>query len=149
MQLFRNLTGNMSECFKRWREANKVAKIEDAMSNQEKASLLKMLEGLLKNGRIAKVREVIEKFKQNRKITDIQRNFLKRLLMSKAGFVVVAFRKMQSLPERTDGDLYAKANKFEKGLNNFANEGYEEIMGSFQEMNLMKDKHSKREPLFN
>ena len=41
LQLFRNLTGNMSECFKRWREANKVAKIEDAMSNQEKASLLK------------------------------------------------------------------------------------------------------------
>ena len=100
------MTGNMSECFKRWREANKVAKIEDAMSNQEKASLLKMLEGLLKNGRIAKVREVIEKFKQNRKITDIQRNFLKRLLMSKAGLVVVAFRKMQSLPERKDGDLY-------------------------------------------
>ena len=119
LQLFRNLTGNMSECFKRWREANKVAKIEQAMDDKEKTALLKMLEGLLKNGRIARVREVIEKFKQNRKITDIQRNFLKRLLMSKAGLVVVAFRKMQALPERKDGELYAKANKFEKGLNNF------------------------------
>ena len=68
------------------------------MSNKEKAALLKMLEGLLKNGRIARIREVIEKFKMNRKITDIQRNFLKRLLMSKAGLVVLAFKKMQSLP---------------------------------------------------
>jgi len=61
-----------------------------------------MLEGLLKNGRIARIREVIEKFKMNRKITDIQRNFLKRLLMSKAGLVVLAFKKIQSLPVRTN-----------------------------------------------
>ena len=57
-----------------------------------------MLENLLKNGRIAKIREVIEKFKLNRKITDIQRNFLKRLLLSKAGLVVIAFKKIQTLP---------------------------------------------------
>ena len=39
--------------------------------------------------------------------------------MSKAGLVVVAFKQMQSLPDRKDGDLYAKANRFEKGLNDF------------------------------
>ena len=86
----------------------------------------------MKNGRIAKVREVIEKFKQNRKITDIQRNFLKRLLMSKAGLVVVAFRKMQALPERKDGELYAKANRFEKGLNNFANRTLKRSWAAFR-----------------
>ena len=55
----------------------------------------------------------------NRKITDIQRNFLKRLLLSKAGLVVIAFKKIQTLPERKDGELYAKANRFEKGLAGF------------------------------
>ena len=89
------------------------------MTNQEKAALLKMLENLLQNGRTARIREVIEKFRTNRRITDVQRNFLKRLLQSKAGLVVVAFKKIQTLPERRDDALYTKANKFEKGLSNF------------------------------
>ena len=119
MQLFKNLHGNMAESFKRWREAASIARIQDQMTNQEKAALLKMLENLLQNGRTAKIREAIEKFRTNRRITDIQRNFLKRLLQSKAGLVVVAFKKIQTLPERRDDALYTKANKFEKGLSTF------------------------------
>jgi hypothetical protein len=60
-----------------------------------------MLENLLHHGKNAQIRDVINKFRTNRKITDIQRNFLKRLLMSKAGMVVIAFRKIQTFPERT------------------------------------------------
>ena len=52
----------------------------------------------------------------NRKITDIQRNFLKRLLMSKAGLVVLAFKKMQSLPEKSNP---GPAIEFEKRLTSF------------------------------
>ena len=52
----------------------------------------------------------------NRKITDIQRNFLKRLLMSKAGLVVLAFKKIQSLPERKNP---GPAIEFEKRLTSF------------------------------
>ena len=63
---------------------------------------VKILMGLLNNGAQAKIREVINKFRINRKITDIQRNFMKRLMMSKAGLVVIAFRKWQGLPERVD-----------------------------------------------
>ena len=55
----------------------------------------------------------------NRKITDIQRNFLKRLLLSKAGLVVIAFKKIHTLPDRKNGELYVKANRFEKGLAGF------------------------------
>ena len=44
------------------------------------------------------IRQIINKFKQNRKIIDIQRNFLKRLLITKAGLVMIGFRKIQSLP---------------------------------------------------
>ena len=49
-----------------------------------------------------KIREAIQKFRLNRKIVDIQRNFLKRLLMSKAGLALIAFRKIVTLPERPD-----------------------------------------------
>ena len=59
-----------------------------------------MLNGLLNSGRTAQIREAINKFKLNRRVTEIQRNFLKRLLMSKAGLVVMAFRKIQTLPEK-------------------------------------------------
>ena len=52
----------------------------------------------------------------NRKITDIQRNFLKRLLMSKAGLVVLAFKKMQNLPDRKN---HGPAIEFEKRLTSF------------------------------
>ena len=91
-----------------------------------------MLEGLLKNGRIARIREVIEKFRQNRKITDIQRNFLKRLLMSKAGMVVIAFKKMQALPERKDPKMFELANKFERGLARFADRTIKRAWASFR-----------------
>ncbi len=39
--------------------------------------------------------------------------------MSKAGLVVIAFRKIQTLPERKDNETYLKATKFEKGLSLF------------------------------
>ena len=68
------------------------------MSKKQKEMCIKVLMGILNNGNKSKIREVISKFSQNRKITDIQRNFLKRLLMSKAGLVVIGFRKWQSLP---------------------------------------------------
>ena len=62
--------------------------------------LLKVLNDLLTNSKTAQIRNALLKFRTNRRITEIQRNFLKRLLMSKAGLVVIAWRKMQSLPER-------------------------------------------------
>ena len=68
------------------------------MNKIQKASVLKVLDNLLNHGKNSQIREAINKFKLNRRITDIQRNFLKRLLMSKAGMVVIAFRKIQSLP---------------------------------------------------
>jgi DNA-binding MarR family transcriptional regulator len=76
-----------------------------------------MLNGLLRNGRIAKIRHAVDKFKQNRRITDIQRNFLKRLLNSKAGLVVLAFRKIQTLPIIIEPNPLAII--FEKGLSTF------------------------------
>ena len=75
------------------------------MTDKQKEMCLKVLLGIISNGNQSKIREAINKFKLNRRIIDIQRNFLKRLLMSKAGMVLIAFRKWTTLPELTDKKL--------------------------------------------
>ena len=65
------------------------------MSNNTKENLLKVLNDLLRNNKQIMIKETINKFKINRKIVDIQRNFLKRLLISKAGLVMISFKKFQ------------------------------------------------------
>ena len=66
----------------------------------EKGAAVKSLEDLVRGGIVSQSRSVINKFRQNRKTVDIQRNFLKRLLASKAGMVISAFRRIQTLPEK-------------------------------------------------
>jgi len=46
------------------------------------------------------IREAVNKFKKNRKIVDIQTNFFKKLLVSKARIALIAFQKFQSLPNK-------------------------------------------------
>ena len=94
--------------------------------------LLKVLNDLLNNSRTAQIRNAIMKFRTNRRITEIQRNFLKRLLMSKAGLVVIAFRKIQTLPERKDNSAFLKASRFEKGPSNFAERTLKRALGAFR-----------------
>ncbi len=77
---------------------NNIEKIRDRLSNSQKEQMLKVLDSLLRSSKQLQIKEVIQKFRLNRRVTEIQRNFLKRLLMSKAGLVVIAFRKIQTLP---------------------------------------------------
>ena len=102
------------------------------MSDQQKGSVLKVLANLLNNGKTAQIREAINKFRLNRRITEIQRNFLKRLLMSKAGLVVIGFKKWQGLPEKKDMSAFIKASKFEKGLSNFVDRTLKRSFGAFK-----------------
>ena len=88
--------------------------------------------GILNNGNQSKIREAINKFKLNRKITDIQRNFMKRLLMSKAGLVLIAFRKWTELPELTDKGLIERGAKFESGLKRFVERTLKRSLDAFK-----------------
>ena len=94
--------------------------------------VLRVLDGLLKNSKAAQIRNVLLKFRMNRRVIEIQRNFLKRILMSKAGLVVIALRKMQSLPERRNMEALKKASKFEKGLASFAQRTLKRALDSFK-----------------
>ena len=52
--------------------------------------------------------------------------------MSKAGMVVIAFRKIQTLPEKRDNEAYLKANKFEKGLSTFVDRTLKKSFEAFK-----------------
>ena len=100
LQLFKNLNHNVSDTFKRWRDVNNIEKLRERMTSQQKEAVLNVLNALLRQSKNQQIREAINKFRLNKKIVEIQRHFLKRLLLSKAGLVVIAFKKMQGLPER-------------------------------------------------
>ena len=106
MQLYKNLNVNVSDCFKRWKDVNSVERIKErfdtTIDKNTKEAVVKTLENLLKNSKQDYLRDVFNKFRINRRIVEIQRNFLKKLLLSKAGLVVIAFKKFQSLPVRIE-----------------------------------------------
>ena len=52
--------------------------------------------------------------------------------MSKAGLVVIAFRKIQTLPERKDNAAFLKAYKKKKGLATFAERTLKRALGAFR-----------------
>ena len=52
--------------------------------------------------------------------------------MSKAGLVVIAFKKILSLPERVNQAQNEKANKFTKGLLSFVNNTLKRSFGAFK-----------------
>ena len=131
-QLFKNLSSNVGETFKRWRDLNNIEKLRQTFDKSKKATLINILENLINNGKNGQIRNAISKFRTNRKIVEIQRNFLKRLLLSKAGMVAIALRKIQALPERIDRPLYEKANKFEKGLSAFAEKTLRQSFAAFK-----------------
>ena len=102
------------------------------MNLKDKGAAIKVLEGLVGHGINYQIRNAINKFRQNRKTVDIQRNFLKRLLTSKAGMVVLAFRRIQTLPERKNMEAYGRASKFERGLEAFVERIVRQSFTSFK-----------------
>ena len=116
--------------------------MREKLGMTEKGAAVKVLEGLVVGGLNAQIRNVINKFRQNRKTVDIQRAFLKRLLNSKAGMVVSAFRRIQTLPEKKNMLTYGIATKFERGLSAFVERitrmSFNSFRNSFEEGQAMK-----------
>ena len=52
--------------------------------------------------------------------------------MSKAGLVVVGFKKWQGLPEKKDNSAFLKASRFEKGLAAFVDRTIKKSFGAFR-----------------
>ena len=69
IQLFKNLSVNLSDSFKKWRETNTVEKIKQSVTQKQKQMLLEVLNGLLNNSKTAQIRQAVLKFRTNRRIT--------------------------------------------------------------------------------
>jgi hypothetical protein len=70
----------------------------------------------MEHNKINCLRQMIGRFRIHRNVVMIKRHFMKKLLTSRCGLVVTAFRKIQALPHRRGKTDYKEANKFEKGL---------------------------------
>ena len=66
------------------------------------------------------------------RIKAIQTNFMNRLMKSKIGKVVEAFKAWRGLPERKDNAAFLKASKFEKGLADFVERTVKRALGAFK-----------------
>jgi hypothetical protein len=122
----------IADSLRRWRDLNRIEKLRNSINDKQKEMVLKVLLNLLNNGKQAKIREAINKFRQNKKIIDIQRNFLKRLLMSKAGLVLIGFAKWKNLPAIIDKNKSIKGTKFEAGLKRFIDRTLGKAFGAFK-----------------
>jgi hypothetical protein len=56
IQLFKNLSANVGDLFKRWRDVNNIEKLRERMSSQQKEGVIKVLANLLNNGKSAQIR---------------------------------------------------------------------------------------------
>ena len=68
IQLFKNLTNNVHDCLKKWRDVNTIEKIRGTLDEQKKKEVLKVLDSMLHNGKLSQIREALNKFKINRRI---------------------------------------------------------------------------------
>ena len=55
-QLFKNLSANVGDLFRRWRDVNNIEKLRERMSSQQKEGVIKVLANLLNNGKSAQIR---------------------------------------------------------------------------------------------
>lgn len=101
---------------------NQVEKMRVQLSARQKEAVLKVLNGLLRNSRVGRIREVVNKFRLNWKVKNIQRQFLRRLLSTKAELVQIAFIKFRGLPNRIEkvcnkgAHMFKYMNVFERIL---------------------------------
>jgi hypothetical protein len=69
---------------------------------------------------------------RSKRMEEIQRSFLAKLMKSKAGLVMMAWKNWKSLPVRINRERNQKANKFEAGLRRFVDRTLNKAMGSFK-----------------
>jgi hypothetical protein len=69
----------------------------------------------------------------NKIIREIIKKFLHRLLQSKAGRAIVAFKRIQGLPQRFKTILTINPVKFEKGLDKFIRNRFKYAFDQFKQ----------------
>ena len=130
LQLFNNMNVGLSDSFRIWREVASIEGLINKINNQQKANLLKLLESLLSNDKVNRLREIVNKFRLNQRVNEIQRNFLRKLMGSRFGLIAVAFKTIQTLPALPFD--HEKPNKFQQGLERLVNNVIKKTFAPFR-----------------
>jgi hypothetical protein len=93
---------------------------------------LRNLAVICKGHRAYRLRDIIRNFKINKRIREIQKRFLDRLLLSKAGLAAIAFKLIRSLPQRFTKIQTANPIRFEKGLDKFIRNRFRSAFDQFK-----------------
>ena len=90
------------------------------MDEQKKRMVIEMLERFVSVNTNQKVREALNQFETNRRISKIQNQFFAKLLDTGVGRVVRAFQRWQKIPDPVNPESLVAANKFERQLASLA-----------------------------
>jgi predicted butyrate kinase (DUF1464 family) len=63
---------------------------------------------------------MVKKFEDNKNLNEMIKKYLMQILRSKSGKVIIGFGIWKSLPTPSNDLKNKLANRFERGLNNFA-----------------------------
>jgi hypothetical protein len=102
IRICKNQSLNCSQAFKNWYEFMIVKRQSSRTSLEQRRRGVEILMGALNNDRSTRLKSVIDKFRQNSRIADIQRRFLHRLLNSRVGKVFKAYQLIKDLPDNRD-----------------------------------------------
>lgn len=111
----------MKDGLSRWLMNHRSNKLSDSINDHKKKTMLTYFNQLLNKRGAEEIKKAVHQFYLNWKITQLQTNFIKKLLMTKGGRVVEAFRIWKELPEPNQLEKVRKAQKFFFMLRAFAN----------------------------
>jgi hypothetical protein len=119
-RIFGNCKANTEHAFRLWRKMTAEARANAMLNEEKKKELVSMLSAFANNSSLGMLKEANDAFLKNSQETEMKKKFLTKLLTSKSGRSVLVFNLWKSLPLPSD-DLKRKlANRFERGLSNFA-----------------------------
>lgn len=88
----------MKDGFTRWLMNHRSEKLNSSINNTKKSLMIASFNQLLHKRDFADCKRAVHQFYLNWKITQCQTNFIKKLLTTKGGRVVEAFRIWKELP---------------------------------------------------
>jgi hypothetical protein len=93
---------NCQQAFKNWYEFMIIDRLKNRISLEQRGKAVETILGALQNDRASRLKQVVDKFRQHARITDIQRRFLTKILNSRAGKVFKAFMQIKDIPNNKD-----------------------------------------------
>lgn len=111
-RLFKSAELKRKGCFDLWRQNVKALKMMGEMDKQTKATILERINKIVQSTSNQSVMAAIKKFSLNYKVQKIQRKFIEKLLQTKSGKVINAFKNWKTIPVANAFGKYKNYQQF-------------------------------------